>query len=105
MVIAEAMVSAIQFYFVRKDIKIIKLYKNLIRYNLSGLAMFIFVLIIDYSLDSSYKTTIIQGFSGILIYIMMLFLLKSDINSYVFKQLAGKFTQVTAETVVKNKFI
>lgn len=86
-VIAEVMVTFIQFYLVRKDIKIMKLYKNLIRYNISGLAMFILVVVIGHFLDASYKTTIIQVLCGILIYIGMLFLLKSDINSYIFSKL------------------
>jgi O-antigen/teichoic acid export membrane protein len=86
-VAAEVAVTVIQFFLVRKDIKLMALYKNLIRYNLSGLVMFIAVILIGYPLDPSYKTTIVQVLCGAFIYIGMLFLLKSDINNYIFSRL------------------
>lgn len=86
-VAAEVTVTVTQLHLVRKDIKMLKLYKNLISYNISALVMFIIIAAIGYPLDSSFKTTVIQVVSGIFVYVGMQFLLKSDINSYIFSKL------------------
>lgn len=89
-VLAEIAVTSTQMYFLRNDIKISKLYSNLGKYFISGLIMFIPVTLIGYFLGPAPKTTLIQVSTGGVVYILCLFLLKSDINTFIFSKIFNK---------------
>ena len=89
-VLAEVAVTATQMYFLRSVIKISSLYSNMIKYLFSSLIMFIPVMLIGYFFGANAKTTFFQIISGAFTYILVLFLLKSDINNFIFSKIFGK---------------
>lgn len=89
-VLAEITVTGIQMYLLRNDIKIQVLYKNLIKYLISGIVMFTAVVVIGNIMGASARTTAFQVSSGAFIYLTTLFLLKSDINIFIFTKLFDK---------------
>ena len=89
-VLAEIAVAATQIYFLRDDIKIITLLPNIGKYLFSSLIMFIPVMLMGYFFGANAKTTFMQIITGAITYVLVLFLLKSDINNFIFSRLFGK---------------
>ena len=89
-VFAEVAVTATQMYFLRDNIKISILYPDIVKYLFSSLIMFIPVMLIGYFFKSTPKTTFTQIITGVITYIVVLFLLKSDINNFIFNRLFSK---------------
>lgn len=89
-VLAEIAVTAMQIYFLRDTIKISTLYPNIIKYCFSSLLMFVPVMLIGYFFEATLKTTFTQIVTGSITYISVLFLLKSDINNFIFSKLFSK---------------
>lgn len=89
-VLAEIAVTGTQMYFLRKDINISKLYSNIGKYFISGLIMFIPVILIGHFFEPSPKITFTQISTGGIVYILCLFLLKSDINTFIFTKVFSK---------------
>jgi O-antigen/teichoic acid export membrane protein len=89
-VAAEAAVTGTQIYLLRKQIKMFVLNRKLISYCLASFIMYIPVIATGYFLKTSPATTFIQIAVGIVVYVSASFLLKSDINSYIFKLVFNK---------------
>jgi O-antigen/teichoic acid export membrane protein len=89
-VLAEIAVTGTQMYFLRKDVNISKLYSNIGKYFISGLIMFIPVILIGHFFQPSPKITFAQISTGGTVYILCLFLLKSDINTFIFTKVFSK---------------
>lgn len=79
-VIAEFSVTFIQCLFLRKNIEKKGILKNIIKYLFSGMIMFISVRIIGNIIGAGILTTIIQAFIGASIYLLMLIILREEIN-------------------------
>ncbi len=89
-VIAEFSVTAIQFYFVRKDINIkdtILMSKN---YIISGLGMFIVCKLIDYGIANNIVALICQILIGCLTYMGILYILKDNFFKYILEIVKNK---------------
>ncbi|MDQ1143770.1 O-antigen/teichoic acid export membrane protein [Bacillus sp. SORGH_AS 510] len=79
-VVAEFAVTAVQLFWIRRDIEIHKLFNSTWKYLISSLTMYCFLRIIGRLLNAGLITTIIQVIVGFSIYILLLLLLKSKIN-------------------------
>ena len=77
-VVAEMVVTIIQFIFVRKDIHILDILKLSVKYILAGCIMFIICLIIGNFIKDSLICIITQVLVGILVYMLLLILLKDE---------------------------
>ena len=75
-VVAELTVTLVQFYFVRKDFKIIKIIKSSRNYLLSSLLMFIVCLVIKSVVRKPYFSMALQCSLGCIIYFVILILLE-----------------------------
>ncbi|UZW66159.1 polysaccharide biosynthesis C-terminal domain-containing protein [Priestia flexa] len=81
---AELAVTLVQLYWVRKTIEYHKLFQSMWKYLLSGILMFVVLRLIGSLLGVGPLTTILQVISGILIYFILLFILKSQMNKKLF---------------------
>lgn len=86
-VVAELAVTAVQLYWVRKDIEIRRLIKSLWKYLICGLAMYGVSRIIGESMEAGYKTTIVQVTVGASSYFILLFIFKSELNQQLFNSI------------------
>ena len=78
-VIAEFMVTAVQFYFVRKEFKFIEVLKLSTKYFMAGFVMFIVVsFLVNTNIFIRSVTVVLSSGIGALVYIGMLFLLKDE---------------------------
>jgi O-antigen/teichoic acid export membrane protein len=78
-VIAEFLVTAIQFYFVRKEFKLLDVIKMSKNYFIAGLVMFLVVSYLNTTEVFIRSVTIVlETGIGCIIYILMLYLLKDD---------------------------
>lgn len=93
-VMAESGVTISQLYMLKKEIKAPGLGKNLLKYMLSASFMYVCILIFRQFMDTSARSTIIQAVLGAFIYISILSLLKSDINSFIFSRLFKKISSL-----------
>lgn len=75
-VVAELTVTLVQFYFVRKDFKIIRIIKSSRNYLLSSLLMFIVCLVIKSVVRKPYFSMALQCSLGCIIYFVILILLE-----------------------------
>ena len=75
-VFAEFLILIVQLIDIRKDIPIKIVYKDSIKYIISGVVMFIVIFNIGFILSPSIKTTLIQILTGMVIYVIMLMILK-----------------------------
>ena len=71
-IIAEFTVTFIQFYFIRNFIKPIKLIKNIVIFIPASIIMYIVVRVIGNYMGYGIITNIIQGFVGVLIYLIII---------------------------------
>ncbi|PRR81495.1 flippase [Clostridium luticellarii] len=90
-VIAEISVTTVQFYLLRKDIEFRQMFKNIWKYLISSIVMFVIVKFIGYTLGIGFKTTIFQIIIGGLVYIILLCLFKSDMNRKLIYTVFKKF--------------
>lgn len=81
---AELAVTLVQLYWVRKTIEYHKLFQSMWKYLFSGILMFVVLRLIGSLLGVGPLTTILQVISGILIYFILLFILKSQMNKKLF---------------------
>lgn len=86
-VIAEFVISLIQFYFVRTDFSIVYVLKMAIKYLISGVIMAIVLFVEDSLLISSFFSTFIMICSGVLVYFTVLFFLRDSIIKDFLKRL------------------
>lgn len=89
-VIAEFSVTLVQYIFVRKNIKKKYFIMNTIKYFISSLIMFIIVRFIGNYMGIKIITTIVQAIVGAIVYILILTMLKDEINSVIFKSVFSK---------------
>lgn len=90
-VIAECLITIIQFYFVRNDIKIIDTLKSGIRYFICAFIMFLSVFFLGEILNSNIVATAIQIIIGGIIYLLILIALKDIIVVKFIEKLKNKF--------------
>ncbi len=88
--IAELVVTFVQLWFIRHDIRVIKLLSSAWKYIVSGIIMYSSIHFIGLVLHNGVKTTVIQVFSGIIIYVMLLVLFKSNLNMKLLLLIVGK---------------
>jgi O-antigen/teichoic acid export membrane protein len=89
-VLSETTVTGVQMYLLRKELDLKGFYRNFTKYITAGLAMFLCVSMIGELLGPSSKTTLLQVSSGGLVYVLILFFLKSDINNYILRLVYNK---------------
>lgn len=78
-VIAEFSVTLTQFILIRKEIKIKDVFKISYKYIISSIIMFVFSIIIGYSISNNVFPIIIQAVCSIFIYFGLLLVMKDDI--------------------------
>lgn len=93
-VVAEFIVTLLQYIFVRENIEIKFLVKSTIKYIISGILMFIGVKFIGTLMGDNFITTLIQVFVGIIIYFSILIILKEEFNKLVIKELIEKINKI-----------
>lgn len=82
-IVAELSVVCIQMYYVRKDFKIREMLSGSLRYLLMGIAMYIVIIIEVQLFDVSIKSTIIEIFTGVLVYMILIFVSKDNVISMI----------------------
>lgn len=80
-VLAELSVTTIQMYLLRKELPFKDMFKDIWKYLLSSVLMFICVKLIGSKLEMGFVTTLIQICSGAVIYFIVLYILKSDFQN------------------------
>lgn len=83
-VFAELSVMLVQMYWVRNDLQIRIMIKSIWKYLLSGIVMFLVIILIEKFATVGIGTMIIQFIMGVIVYIFILFLLKSELNRRLF---------------------
>lgn len=89
-VIAEFVVVLVQYISLRKNIATPKLLKSISQYIFSAICMFIVVRLIGSYMGANIITTIVQGFVGAVIYLVILILLKEEVNSSIMNFIVSK---------------
>lgn len=89
-VIAEFSVTAIQFYFIRKEIEILKVLKFSIKNIVASILMGVSIYFIGFIPISALYIILLKIIIGFIIYIAVLFLLKDDFLKYVFAKVNEK---------------
>lgn len=74
-VFAELCIAVVEFYFIRKAIRIVAVIKSSLNYLTAGLVMFIVILLLANQLQSSIINTLIVMASGVAVYSVFLFVL------------------------------
>lgn len=85
-VIAEVLVTLIQIYYVKLDLKISKLMKSLIKYIFSGTVMFIVVLLMNSYMNFSIVTLFVQIITGVIVYLFSNIVLKSSMINFILEK-------------------
>lgn len=85
--IAEFMVTLVQFIIVCRRLEISQLFIGLWKYFVSGLIMYGVIRWIGESMKISMMTTFVQIISGVFIYFSVLFIFRSRMNQYIFRKL------------------
>lgn len=89
-VIAEFIVTLVQYRYLRKNIRTKILLQSIIKYIVAGTIMFIVVRFIGTFMGAKIITTIVQGLIGAIIYITILILFKEEINLIVINTIRSK---------------
>ena len=89
-VIAEFSVTAIHFYFIRKEIEILKVLKFSIKNIVASILMGVSIYFIGFIPISALYIISLKIIIGFIIYIAVLFLLKDDFLKYVFAKVDEK---------------
>ena len=92
-VVAELVVTSIQFYLIRKKISLIEVLKISNKYIIASFIMFIISLISGYLISNNFLAVIIQIFVSIIIYFSMLLLLKDKFLIKVINTIKKKFNK------------
>lgn len=77
-IISELIVVVVEFYSIRKDIKLKDVLKYGINYVVSGIVMFVTCMLIQIALGISTTTMVVQIIVGALVYVLMLAILKDE---------------------------
>lgn len=91
-VIAEFVVTGMQFYLMREYIPAKSLFKDIWKYIISSAIMLFCIKVIGNYLGIGIKTTVIQVLIGIILYFCMLCLLKSKINKNLIDFMKSKLS-------------
>lgn len=89
-VVAEFSVTAIQYFCLRRNIDKKEFFKGIIKYIVASSIMFIIVRIVGNIMGIGMITTMIQGIIGVIVYIVVLILLKEDMNMVAINTLKKK---------------
>ncbi|MCB2357866.1 flippase [Clostridium estertheticum] len=89
-VMAEFSVTMIQYTFVRDLIRKRYFLVNMLKYLVASVAMFIVVRVIGNYMGVRIITTVIQAISGSVIYVIILILMKDEINLFIFRTINEK---------------
>lgn len=89
-VIAEFVVTLVQYISLRKNIENKALFKSIVRYMIATTIMFILIRFIGSYMGAKIITTIIQGVVGVIIYVVILGVLKEEFNFTMMKFLILK---------------
>jgi len=82
-VVAEFSVTLVQVLFVIKQVNIRELFQSVWKYLFSGLVMYLVILLIGLTSLSGIMLTGIQVISGMIIYFLMQFILKTEMNKII----------------------
>lgn len=85
-VIAEAIVTSTQIYFVRKDIDISYIFKKIKNYLIAGFIMFIVCYLIKFINLTGIVLILIQVLIGTIVYLAILILLKDEFLNYLLEK-------------------
>lgn len=99
-VIAEFVVTLVQYISLRENIQEKNLIKSIIKYVIAATVMFIVVRLIGNYMGAKIITTILQGAMGGIIYIVILILLKEEINLFAIKTISLK---LRLTSIIKEK--
>ena len=98
-VIAELSVTLIQFYFVRKEFKLMDIIKMSKNYVFAGLVMFAICMLIDQVVLSNFVGIVLQVCAGILVYFGILLIIK---DKYLY-ELLNQGKNITKSKLNKNE--
>lgn len=84
-VISELTVTVYQLYVVRKQVSIHRLFKDIYKYLISGIIMFIIVFILNDIMSKTWLSLTVEIFIGIIIYLSSIILLKASVFSVINK--------------------
>lgn len=96
-IVAECSVTIIQYYFLRKEIRIKGYILAFIKYLLASTFMYIVVKIIGFYYDACFATTVLQCFIGFITYVLVLIILKEDINKLIIQKVLMKIRRESYE--------
>ncbi len=94
-IVAEFTVTIVQIYLVKKYVNVIPHIKNTWKNFVSSIVMFIVVYFTTYNMSSTFYTTFIQVILGGIIYLLMMYILKSDIQGEIFNNIINIATKNT----------
>ena len=89
-VLAETIVTFIQIYMLRNILPLKEIFKEIWKYSISAIIMFIVIIITSKFLNCSLITTMFQIILGILVYFITQYLLKSEFQNYACEILKNK---------------
>ena len=78
-VIAECVVTGVQLYLVRNEIKLTEIIKVSYKYIISSIIMFIGSMIISNLINNHFISLLVQGVSSVMIYFSLLFIMKDTL--------------------------
>jgi O-antigen/teichoic acid export membrane protein len=78
-VIAECVVTGVQLYLVRNEIKLTEIIKLSYKYIISSIIMFIGSMIISTFIHNHFISLLVQGVSSVMIYFCLLFIMKDTL--------------------------
>ncbi|MBL4936347.1 flippase [Clostridium sp. YIM B02515] len=91
--IAEIFVTVVQLFLIRNEVKISVILSDFIKYIMAALIMMISVKYLGSILGVSIRTTFIQIVLGAVIYISVLFIVKSEFNKSLFMKIIKSFSR------------
>ncbi len=93
-VLAETLILIVQLIYIRKEIPLNIVYKNSMKYIISGLVMFVVVFLIGQPMKATIVTTIVQVITGVIVYVIMLIILKDKFLYETLNKLKGKILNI-----------
>ena len=78
-VIAECVVTGVQLFLVREEIKLTEIIKLSYKYIISSIIMFICSIIISILINNNFISLFVQGISSVIIYFSLLFIMKDTL--------------------------
>jgi O-antigen/teichoic acid export membrane protein len=86
-VVAELSVTFLQFYFVKDQVRVRELFQSSWKYFISGLVMYGIIKGVTLFFPAKLFTTVLQVVIGVPVYFIMLFILKSQTNKFIFSKI------------------